>query len=170
MTLSTLPLLDIAGVRIQPYAYTETDRDGLSISARAVLTSEQVSQLKPDLMSRSYVSVTRVGIDAESRRMRFGLGRWSQAGENVRQELVLASPLKGDSFSAVFYPPLSFTAKVAQLSGTLDALVALLQTKGMLSASETDAFRDDISPRLLNAHYELYRVEDLDSLFASSEI
>lgn len=170
MPLSPLPLLEILGVHVQPYAYREVIAEGgLTIDARAVLTPVQLLQLKPVLMDRGVVPVTRVGIDARARRMRFGLGRWSQAGENVKQELVLVSPVdSGDSFSDVLYPPLPFTTQIAHLRGTLDALVIMLETKGLLSGSEMEALWDDVSSRLLDNHYALYRVEDVDALSSQS--
>jgi hypothetical protein len=156
---------------LSPYMYEEDiDEGALVISAR-VHVSRELGQALRALWSEKrrgdqYFEVTRVGRDEQPRTMRFGALFWSQHDDREKHDVTLVDRSYDKEGPKERYPDppaeMKQTRYVIQLREQVDALLALLVERGVISQQAADGIREVPEERQYEGFVELRRVNDID--------
>lgn len=161
-----LEALVVNGTELHPYEYREEAvPGGLTVWAKLVGAEEDVLRLRRELRSAQTVQVVRRGIQDTPRRMRLGVGEWSEFEDRVKYRLVLVE----DGVDESGHPEL---ARIRRENGRAalgfymnfaERLVGLLVAKGVLEPAEVEAVREAASFDPVVARHDFWRVvADID--------
>lgn len=166
----TLEALLLDELELRPYEYREevVGDEGLAIQAKVVSSEEQVELLRAMLRSRASLRVVRRGIQEEPREMRLGVAEWSQTEDRIRLRLVLVDRELGGGGRAraalARIDEENSRAALGYYANFMDRLADAMVARGVLSAEELHALREDARSAPGVARRELWRVVDVDEV------
>jgi hypothetical protein len=159
--------VELLGVDFIPYQYEErVDRGGISIDMKVRVTKTENELLERQIWDRDYFSVIRHGIEDRPREMRFGKCVWSEDGEHIKQHLFLVEKVRDETPSEVrgwFEPESRRTRRMtAETREMLEALLALLAERNVLSNQDIEEIRERANAGLPRRVRQLFRADDID--------
>lgn len=175
MNSQQYPELVLGDLTITPYEYEE-DVDShngfLTILGKALISEAEREQFR-EMLDGRYIEVTRLGVDESPLVMRIAGGDmwWSRHDEGVKQHFVLIDKAIDDvrEKSTVLDPTsvgdLGQRVLRWRAAGTiakLDALVGMLQDKGILTADDMKSLEERAKARQALACEEFVRLTDID--------
>jgi hypothetical protein len=156
----------IGDVEIVPYAYREFEQGGrIEIVARFVSDPDRLEQLYALARSHEPVDVVRVGIQDTPRPMQLAMRIWSESEGERKQEVHLADPEETElipALSQTFGPLWGSHDTVIRQQATLEGLMEVLRSKGLIDESDLQKIEEDRAQREHTTARSFKRVRDLD--------
>jgi hypothetical protein len=163
-----------AAFTLTPYAYREESAagNGIQINLKTSLASDETERLFSFRLTvgraEEYFPVTRRGISDETRRMRFGWGRWSRHDGEDKVEVILVEDRVDESDPRVKrglgdgFADSRARREIALGIGYRVALLDLLEEKGVFSKEEREALNERAHDLAYRRYFDFSRVDDLD--------
>lgn len=159
-----LEALLLNGLELHPYEYREAVvGDGLTVEARVETTSDDLDRVRALVRTGDALRVVRAGIQDEPREMRVGVAQWAEAEDLLKLRLVLLDR----SLDALARPEIArieeenSRAALGYYADFLERLADLMVRRGVLSAAELEALRDDAQRAPGIARREVWRVAEV---------
>lgn len=161
----SLRALILENQELHPYEYREEPLPGgLKVGAKLVGTEEDVLRLRRLASERDSVSVVRLGIQDEPRRMRLSVEDWSSFEDRVKYRLTLAdAAIEGGAADELRRDEGDGgRAALAFYANYLEELAETLVRKDLLTREELRALRAAARSESGVMRHELWRVADVD--------
>ena len=163
-----------AAFTLIPYAYREESSagNGIQINLKTTLApaeTERLFEFRRQVGSgEEYFPVVRYGISDDTRRMRFGWGRWSRHEAEDKVEVILVEDRVDQSDPQIKrglgdgFPDTRARGEIAFAIEHRVALLDLLEKKGVLSAEEREGLVERAREGSARRYLDFSRVADLD--------
>jgi hypothetical protein len=153
--------LVLGTIELEPYDYREqAGEDGrVRLAARAPATEADLRAIYELCSSREPVDVVRVGVAQEPRRMRVEQYAWGERSDGLA--VVLSCAEVGEARVTLDDAPATAPPATA-LADSLDELLSLLETKGLLQPPERQRVVDVGRERAWQREHAARRVRDPD--------
>lgn len=163
----SLEALHLGDLELHPYEYRERMvGEGLTLWAKVVGTEEDLARLRKRIRRREAFPVIRRGIQDEPRRMRLGVAEWSVFEDRVKYRLVMVDAEVNEEMRLELarIEEENSRAALGYYENFVERLADLLVRRGLVSAAELRALREEARTSPGTSRHDLWRVPDVDAL------